>query len=192
MRSDPDKTKVLFLIFDSAGGGPGTRAGPGRAGPGTAGHPPRNFQYFGPAPEESSSSRPHTASHARTHARTHTRTAPRPKPKSISRLDTPPNLQSTNYRCTCVRERVGLLPGCYLSDQIVIFASGRTLPTLTIRKPWMFDSWRSAPCQLHNLDSKCQMPCRPLPWPPGGRTSFCMPVLGLVSLSSAGISVSAC
>ena len=31
MRSDPDKTKVLFLIFDSAGGGPAAK--PGRAGP---------------------------------------------------------------------------------------------------------------------------------------------------------------
>ena len=68
MRSDPDKTKVLFLIFDSARGGAGR---PGTARPGRAGHPPTNFQYFGPAPEESSSSRPHTASHARTHARTH-------------------------------------------------------------------------------------------------------------------------
>ena len=68
MRSDPDKTKVLFLIFDSARGGPGTRAGHGRAGHGST---PTNFQYFGLALEESSSSRPHTASHARTHARTH-------------------------------------------------------------------------------------------------------------------------
>ncbi len=41
MRSDPDKTKVLFLIFDSARGGAGTRAGPGRARHGTT---PTNFQ----------------------------------------------------------------------------------------------------------------------------------------------------
>ena len=53
------------------------------------GTPPTNFQFFGLAP--GGTIVPYMPAHS--FARTHARTAPQPKPKSISRLDTPPNLQ---------------------------------------------------------------------------------------------------
>ena len=63
MRSDPDKTKVLFLIFDSARGGPGTWARPGRA----------ELPIFRPSPGGIIVLTP-AHSFARTHARTHAHT----------------------------------------------------------------------------------------------------------------------
>jgi hypothetical protein len=60
------------------------------AGHGTAGRQHTNFQFFGLAP--GGTIVPFTPAHS--FARTHARTAPQPKPKSISQLDTPPNLQS--------------------------------------------------------------------------------------------------
>ena len=64
MRSDPDKTKVLFLIFDSARGGPGTRA---------ARQDPQKLPIFRPSPGGIIVLTP-AHSFARTHARTHAHT----------------------------------------------------------------------------------------------------------------------
>ena len=63
-------------------------------GHGRHGTSPTNFQLFDPAP--GGTIVPFTPAHS--FARTHARTAPQPKPKSISRLDTPPNLQYISYR----------------------------------------------------------------------------------------------
>ena len=65
-----EKQKVSF-------GGPGRPAGD-----------PQNFIFSASPWGTRRPTRPHTASHARTHA-----TQPQPKPKSISRLAAPPNLQ---------------------------------------------------------------------------------------------------
>ena len=62
--------------------------GPGRPAGRPAGDP-QNFIFSASPWGTRRPTRPHTASHARTHA-----TQPQPKPKSISRLATPPNLQS--------------------------------------------------------------------------------------------------
>ena len=64
MRSDPDKTKVWFLIFDSAGRGRGTA----RQDP-----PPHNLRIFRPSPGGIIVLTP-AHSFARTHARTHAHT----------------------------------------------------------------------------------------------------------------------
>ena len=76
--------KKLTFFFDV---NPVKRDG-GQGGHGT-GTTPTNFQFFGLAP--GGTIVPFTPAHS--FARTHARTAPQPKPKSISRLDTPPNLQ---------------------------------------------------------------------------------------------------
>ena len=60
--------------------------GPGR--PGRPAGDPQNFIFSASPWGTRRPTRPHTASHARTHA-----TQPQPKPKSISRLAAPPNLQ---------------------------------------------------------------------------------------------------
>ena len=64
--------------------------------PAAGGRRPTNLDFAGLAPKESLPSRARTASHARTHA-----AQPQPKPKSISRLSTPLNLQYI-HTYTCV------------------------------------------------------------------------------------------